>query len=134
MALELRGKVVAEPIKVSGMGQNGPWARTTVVIEVESEYPYKLAMDNQNKAEDFARVRVGDILDVKCRVSSREYNGKWYSSVTCYSWTTAGTESAGTAETASAPETEATVASAPTEAAPAAPAEGEKKGDDDLPF
>lgn len=131
MALELRGRVIAEPIKNSGVGQNGPWARTTVVIEVDGEYPYKLAMDNQNKAEDFARVRVGDVLDVKCRVSSREYNGKWYTSVNCYSWTTVGTESA--AEAAPAPTAAPNdAAPAPAPAAPAA--EGGEGKSDDLPF
>lgn len=132
MALELRGKVIAEPIKNSGMGQNGPWARTTVVIEVESEYPYKLAMENSQKAEDFARVRVGDVLSVKCRVSSREYNGKWYTSVVCYAWTTESSETAQTAESASAPEN----APAATEAEPPAAATGAeaKEDDDNLPF
>lgn len=85
MTIEFTGKVVAVLPLQSGMGQRGPWARATVAFEVpDGRYTQKIACENTNNAEQFARLQLGQMVHVKADVSSREYNGKWYSSILCY--------------------------------------------------
>lgn len=122
--MEIKGKVIAVLPKVSGVGSNGPWARQTVVVEFfEGEYPTKLALENSNKAEEFGRLHVGDEISAKFSVSSREYQGKWYTSTRCYSWSivSAASEEVAPAHAETAP-TNTNVATATSE------------GSDDLPF
>lgn len=102
MSYEVKGTVHAVLPKESGVGKNSgqPWSRQTVVIKWErgdgqyqkTEY---LALTNSRRAEEFGRLRVGDIITAKFDVTSREYNGKWYHDINCFNWTLeAGAETA----------------------------------------
>ena len=85
MTLEFDGKVFATLPLQHGMGQRGPWSRATVVFEVQDgRYTQKIACENTNSAEKFASLQIGQIVHVKADVTSREYNGKWFTSVLCY--------------------------------------------------
>lgn len=97
MTIEFTGKVVAVLPLQQGMGQRGPWARATVAFEVpDGRYTQKIACENTNNAEQFARLQIGQTVHVKADVSSREYNGKWYSSILCYEFSVQGTQHAAT--------------------------------------
>lgn len=89
MELEIKGKVDAVLPMVSGTSANGEWKRQTVVIEYQDgSYTRKLALENAKKADEFAKLNVGDEGVFKCNTpTSREFNGRWYTSVTCWSWT-----------------------------------------------
>lgn len=89
MELEIKGKVSAVLPMVSGTSANGEWKRQVVVIEYQDgSYTRKLAIENAKKADEFAKLNVGDEGVFKCNTpTSREYNGRWYTSVTCWSWT-----------------------------------------------
>lgn len=94
MSYEVKGTVHAVLPKESGVGKSSgqPWSRQTVVIKWDrsgdqyqkTEY---LALTNSRRAEEFGRLRVGDIITAKFDVTSREYNGKWYHDVNCFNWT-----------------------------------------------
>lgn len=89
MTIEFTGKAISVLPIQRGVGQRGPWARSTVVFEVQNgNYIQKIACENTNRAEDFARIQVGQTVHVKANVSSREYNGKWYSSIVCFEFST----------------------------------------------
>lgn len=89
---EVIGRVVAVPPAQTGMGQRGPWGRQTVVIEYESgRYTQKLALDNSNKYEEFGKLRPGQRVKFHYDVTSREYNGRYYTSVNCFDWEVEGT-------------------------------------------
>ena len=91
MTIEFTGKVVAVLPLQSGIGQRGPWSRATVAFEVpDGRYTQKIACENTNNAEQFARLQPGQMVHVKADVSSREYNGKWYSSILCYEFSVQG--------------------------------------------
>ena len=94
MDLEIKGKVSAVLPMASGTSANGEWKRQTVVIEFEDgSYTRKLAIENAKKADEFAKLNVGDEGVFKCNIpTSREFNGRWYTSVTCWSWAVGGTE------------------------------------------
>lgn len=85
---EVKGKVVAVPPAQTGMSQRGPWIRQTVVIEYENgRYNQKLALECSNaKAEDFGKLRVGQIVTVNYDVTSREYNGKYFTAANAFDW------------------------------------------------
>lgn len=91
MTIEFTGKVVAVLPLQQGVGQRGPWARATVAFDVpDGRYTQKIACENTNNAEQFARLQPGQMVHVKADVSSREYNGKWYSSILCYEFSVQG--------------------------------------------
>lgn len=91
MTIEFTGKVIAVLPLQTGVGQRGPWARATVAFEVpDGRYTQKIACENTSQAEQFSRLRVGQMVHIKADVSSREYQGKWYSSILCYEFSAQG--------------------------------------------
>lgn len=106
MELEIKGKVSAVLPMVSGASANGEWKRQVVVIEYQDgSYTRKLAIENAKKADEFAKLNVGDEGVFKCNTpTSREYQGRWYTSVTCWSWTIDNNEAPAEPETPAAPE------------------------------
>ena len=94
MELEIKGRVGAVLPMMSGATANGEWKRQVVVVEFEDGgYQRKVALENAKKADEFAKLNVGDEGVFKCNIpTSREFNGRWYTSVTCWSWTINGTE------------------------------------------
>jgi hypothetical protein len=91
MNIEFTGKVSNVLPLQSGMGQRGPWSRATVVFEIQNgRYSQKIACENTSDAEKFSKLAVGQTVSVKADVFSREYNGKWYSSILCYEFSPQG--------------------------------------------
>lgn len=84
MIYEVTGKVIALPPMQTGMGQNGPWARQTVVLEYTESandgriFNYQMALESSKQAEEMSRLRLGDVIKCRFKVTSREYNGKYY--------------------------------------------------------
>lgn len=87
MNFEVHGRVIQSPVTQSGSGANGLWGRTQVVIEItDGNYTKKLALENRKKFQEFASLKVGQSGTFKFDVSSREWNGKWFTSAECWSW------------------------------------------------
>lgn len=87
--MEIKGKVVANLGVWKGTSKAGKeWAKATVVIEYGDQYPKKVALDNLKNAEDFAKLAVGADGTFHIEVESREFNGRWYTSVNCWKWET----------------------------------------------
>lgn len=87
--MEFKGKIIAVPKPETGISQRGPWTRQTIVIEYESgQFPRTIAIQNTKDAENFGKLRVGQtgVFRVDCK--AREFNGKYYNDLTCWSWTT----------------------------------------------
>ena len=86
--MEIHGRVTAVPAPESGTSSRGPWKRQTVVVEYESgQYPKSIALQNQKDADAFGRLRVGDTGTFKVDFKTREFNGKFYTDITCWGWT-----------------------------------------------
>ena len=94
MRNEIKGKIIAVPPVQRGQGQRGPWSIATVVIEYEDgRYMNKLALEcRSNKAEEFGRLQVGQSGTFYYDVTSREYNGKFYTSANCFDWKIEGSQ------------------------------------------
>lgn len=85
--MEFKGKVTAVLPIERGMGQRGPWARATIVVEYESgQYPKSIALQNSKDAEGFAKIQVGQTGTFKVDFKTREHNGKVYTDINCWAW------------------------------------------------
>lgn len=66
----------------SGMSQSGnPWYRQTIVVDVagyNGSYRKVALAASGNVVGDLEQMQVGDKVEFSYQVTSREYNGKWY--------------------------------------------------------
>lgn len=143
--MELIGKIVQVLPLQSGTSKAGnPWQKQEYILEtLGTQYPRKVCFelfgDNVNKFP----LQVGQEVTVSIDVESREFNGRWYTSVRAWN-VVQGIQLPGVAAPApaayNAPQPSAPgapvasgVPAPPAPAAPAAPA-GSVGAADDLPF
>lgn len=86
---ELTGKVIAVLPLASGVSNRTgkEWASQEYVIEEENaRYPQRVCFKvfGSDKIQQFA-LQLGDIVTVKLELGCREYNGKWYNEINCWS-------------------------------------------------
>lgn len=87
--MEIKGKVVANLGVQKGTSKAGnEWSKATVVVEYGDQYPKKIALDNMKNADSFGALEVGTEGTFHIEVESREFNGRWYTSVNCWKWET----------------------------------------------
>lgn len=88
MALELEGRVASLLPEQSGNGARGEWFRAGFVIRTEGEYPRNVCFEVLGR-ERWERMRQylreGGLVKVSFDASSREWNGKWFTSLTAFS-------------------------------------------------
>lgn len=126
MIYEVTGKVIALPPMQTGTGQNGPWARQTVVLEYTESandgriFNYQMALESSKQAEEMSRLRLGDIIKCRFKVTSREYNGKYYTSAQVIGYNLENGQTYAAPPAAAAAPVTAAPAPAPAAPAPAA--------------
>lgn len=88
--MEIKGTIKAVMEVRSGAKQNGgQWSSQTVVIGIEDgQYPKDLAVDVTG--DNCGKLSINDKVVVQCDVSSREWQGKWYT--TARAWKVEVTE------------------------------------------
>lgn len=121
--MDIKGKVIAVLPKQEGTASNGNhWERQTIVVEYQDgQYTSKVALDNTKKASEFGKLNIGDECTFKCSTpTSREYNGRWYTSINCWGW---DVENKSEAQPMSEPTPQPTATAEPT-----------AKADDAMPF
>ena len=131
MALELECSIVRKLEVVNGTSARGPWSKQEFIVQYQDgNFPNQLVMNvwGQEKVNELAQYQVGDRIKASLTLSSREFNGRWYTDVRAWK-----------IERAAAPAAPAPAPAAPVAAAPAAPAApaidlSEDGKDDDLPF
>jgi hypothetical protein len=117
--MEISGKIIAVLPLATGEGKNGTWRSQDYVLETADQYPKKVCFNFfGDKIEQFP-LAIDDVVTVSFDIESREYNGRWFTSIRGWK---AEKNVATTATSTSTP-----VASF--DAAPAAASEGT-----DLPF
>lgn len=120
--MEVVGKIIQVLPLQEGMGRNGnPWKVQAYVLETQDQYPRKVHFEvfgedriRQNPAA------IDQLVTVSFDIESREFNGRWYTSIRAYRINQGDTTVAGAAA-AAAPVAAPVAAPAPA-AAPAAPA------------
>ena len=88
MSLEIEGRVSQILPEQSGSSARGEWVRGGFVIKTEGEYSKNicfevLGRDRIDKMSPY--LKVGGLVKVSFDVSSREWNGKWFTSLTAFS-------------------------------------------------
>lgn len=145
MALEIEGKIITKLPVQNGTSARGPWSKQEFVIEYqEGNYPNQVCMNvwGEDKVKDLEQFQAGETVKVSFNLSSREYNGRWYSDIRAWRIERAGAAPLAQAQT-QAPGTPGftapTGAGSPQQpATPAATAtdfdSGSGDSEDDLPF
>lgn len=80
--MEIKGKLQILLALVEGQGKNGPWKKQEFVIETLDNYPKKVVMHVWGeKVDDLKKYKIGDLITCSLDISSREFNGKWYTDI-----------------------------------------------------
>lgn len=92
--MELQGKIVSVLPEQKFNGKNGEVVKNAFVIEwQENGYAQKLCLEvmGEDKFEKMRKaVVVGNDVQVRFNVTSREYNGRWYTTANCFYCTNIG--------------------------------------------
>lgn len=133
--MEVVGKIILKLPLQSGVSQAGNnWKKQEYVLETEDSYPKKVHFDFFGDKADQFPLNVGDRVRLSFDIESREYNGRWYTSIRGWK-----AEAAAAAAAAEGPQQGPAVAAA-APAAPAGapvpppPAFNTPEASDDLPF
>ena len=90
--LTVEGKLTAVLPKQEGEGRNGHWQRQSFVIEMQrGSFPTSVCFDVWgDQVNTLASLQIGDLLTISFDPSSREFNGRWYTSLRAWRITLAG--------------------------------------------
>ena len=118
--MEAVGKIIQVLPAQEGVGRNGnPWKVQPYVLETLDQYPRKVHFEvfgeeriKQNPCE------IDQLVTVSFDIESREFNGRWYTSIRAWRIQQGDTTQVAAAAPVAAP-TAAPVAAAPAQAAPA---------------
>lgn len=94
MALELEGRIVRKLNVQTGTSARGAWSKQEFVFEYqEGNFPTQVCMNvwGEDKVRDLEKYQVNDKVKVSFNLSSREYNGRWYTDVRAWRIEPAGT-------------------------------------------
>ncbi|MGM9748687.1 MAG: DUF3127 domain-containing protein [Candidatus Cryptobacteroides sp.] len=84
MALEIEGRIVRKLNVQSGTSSRGPWEKQEFIVEYqEGNFPTQICMNvwGSEKVKDLGRFQVGDKVKISFNLSSREFQGRWYTDV-----------------------------------------------------
>jgi len=114
--MEVVGKIIQVLPVQEGIGRNGnPWKVQPYVLETLDQYPRKVHFEvfgeDRIKQNPCA---IDQLVTVSFDIESREFNGRWYTSIRAWKIQQGDTTQPGAAETAAQP-----VAAAPAQPAPA---------------
>jgi hypothetical protein len=77
MSLEIKGKVISIGEIKSGVSNDKEWTSQDFVIETSGEYPKKVCLNCFKKPTP----KVGENVNVFFEPESREFNGKWFTTL-----------------------------------------------------
>ena len=79
--MEIEGRLIQKLGIQSGKSARGDWAKQEFVIEYQDgNFPTKVCFNvwGADKVKELGSFRLGEKIRVSFNISSREYNGKWY--------------------------------------------------------
>ncbi|MDR0365155.1 MAG: DUF3127 domain-containing protein [Bacteroidales bacterium] len=82
MAIEITGRLTQVLEIRTGMGRMGEWKNQDFILETSGQYPRQVCVSLWgDKTETLKNLVIGDQIKVMVDIESREFNGKWYTSV-----------------------------------------------------
>ena len=84
--MEISGKLILKLPIQSGVGKTGTsWQKQEFVIETEEQFPRKVCFTLFNdKTSLLSGFNTGNEVEVSFNLESREFNGKWFTSVNAW--------------------------------------------------
>lgn len=79
--MDISGKIIAVLPIATGQGKNGTWRSQDYVLETADQYPKKVCFNLFNDKIDQFPLAIDEQVNVSFDVESREYNGRWYTTV-----------------------------------------------------
>lgn len=80
--MEITGKIILALPEQSGVSKAGnSWKKKEYVLETQETYPKKVHFDLFGDKADKYPLSVGQIVRLKFDIESREYNGRWFTSI-----------------------------------------------------
>ena len=80
--MEVKGKIIVALPEVSGTSQTGKaWKKREYVLETQDSFPRKIHFDFFGERADQYPLNLGDDIVLSFDIESREYNGRWYTSI-----------------------------------------------------
>lgn len=93
--MELEGRIARKLTVQTGTSARGAWSKQEFVLEYqEGNFPTQVCMNvwGEDKVRELDRYQVGDKVKVSFNLSSREYNGRWYTDVRAWRIEPAGVQ------------------------------------------
>ena len=79
--MEISGKIIAVLPLATGEGKNGTWRSQDYVLETPDQYPRKVCFNLFNDRIEQYPMAIDDVVTVSFDIESREYNGRWFTSI-----------------------------------------------------
>ena len=84
--MELQGVLKQILPLESGESKSGKaWQKQTIIVETQETYPKLIAVEVSEKAisrlQDY---QIGHTITCSINIESREYNGRWFTSIKCW--------------------------------------------------
>lgn len=80
--MEITGKVVKLGGLTEGTSARGPWRKQDLIIETDEQYPKTVCLTCwTNQIDEIQNMVPGQMVKAQIDISSREFNGKWYTDV-----------------------------------------------------
>ena len=95
MAMELEGRIARKLTVQTGTSARGAWSKQEFVLEYqEGNFPTQVCMNvwGDDKVRELDKYQVGDKVKISFNLSSREYNGRWYTDVRAWRIEPAGAQ------------------------------------------
>lgn len=84
--MEVKGKIIKKMDLVTGVAKStgNPWKKQDYVLETLDSYPKTIAFDFFGDRADQYNFEVGDVINLKFDIESREYQGRYYTNIRGY--------------------------------------------------
>lgn len=80
--MEITGKIILAVPEQSGISKAGnAWKKREYVLETQEQFPKKVFFDFFGEKADQYPLSVGDVVKLSFDIESREYNGRWFTSI-----------------------------------------------------
>ena len=79
--MEISGKIIAVLPIATGQGKNGTWRSQDYVLETADQYPKKVCFNLFGDKIDQYQIGIDETVNISFDVESRDYNGRWYTTV-----------------------------------------------------
>ena len=134
--MEVQGKIIAVLPLNRGVSQRTgtPWCAQTFVLETAGQYPKKIPFEvfGEDRLRQF-NIQMGETVTISFDIEGREWNGKWFTKISCYNLTKNVSQQAIQQPATPVPPPSQPPSPIPNNVAPASPPQQEG-GVDDIPF